>query len=104
VNSIFTYGAAWPSDYPANPIYSDSSANNAQQMAAFSSRGPTDDNRIKPDVVAPGTWILSAYSDLYQQGYDGSTNPRTTRINTTVGVSHTINTTSTWAAPPCPTR
>jgi subtilisin family serine protease len=76
VNSIFTYGSAWPSDYPANPINSDSSGNNAQQMAAFSSRGPTDDNRIKPDVVAPGTWILSAYSDLYQQGYDGSTNPQ----------------------------
>ncbi|HXF86427.1 MAG TPA: S8 family serine peptidase [Anaerolineales bacterium] len=76
VNNIFTYGSAWPSDYPANPINSDPSAGNAQQMAAFSSRGPTDDNRIKPDVVAPGTWILSNYSDLYQQGYDGSTNPR----------------------------
>jgi hypothetical protein len=45
-------------------------------MAAFSSRGPTDDTRIKPDVVAPGSWILSGYSDLYQQGYDASTNPR----------------------------
>ncbi len=75
-NSIFTYGAAWPADYPANPIKDDPSAGNAQQMAAFSSRGPTDDNRIKPDVVAPGTWILSGYSDLYQQGYDGSPNPR----------------------------
>ena len=29
-------------------------------MAAFSSRGPTDDNRLKPDIVAPGTFILSA--------------------------------------------
>ena len=45
-------------------------------MAAFSSRGPTDDLRIKPDVVAPGTWILSTYSDMYQQGYDGSVNPQ----------------------------
>jgi len=76
VNSIFTWGAAWPSDYPANPIYSDVSANSAEQMAAFSSRGPTDDGRIKPDVVAPGSWILSAYSDMYQQGYDSSPNPR----------------------------
>jgi hypothetical protein len=40
-------------------------------MASWSSRGPTDDGRIKPDVVAPGTWILSGYSDLYQQGYEG---------------------------------
>lgn len=76
VNSIFTWGAAWPSDYPANPIKDDVSANNADQMAAFSSRGPTDDSRIKPDVVAPGSWILSTYSDLYQQGYDASANPQ----------------------------
>jgi hypothetical protein len=45
-------------------------------MAAFSSRGPTDDGRYKPDVVAPGTWILSGYSGLYQQGYDASANPK----------------------------
>ena len=76
VNSIFTWGSAWPADYPANPIKDDVSANSASQMAAFSSRGPTDDARIKPDVVAPGSWILSAYSDLYQQGYDTSPNPR----------------------------
>jgi serine protease AprX len=75
-NTIFTYGSAWPEDYPAAPISTDPSAGNAQQMAAFSSRGPTDDGRIKPDVVAPGTWILSGYSDLYQNGYDAGTNPR----------------------------
>jgi len=27
-------------------------------------------------VVAPGTWILSGYSDLYQFGYDGAPNPQ----------------------------
>ena len=75
-NDIFTWGAAWPTDFPANPLFSDQSAGNAEQMAAFSSRGPTDDGRIKPDVVAPGTWVLSGYSDLYQQGYDPSANPR----------------------------
>ena len=75
-NIIATYGASWPRDYPANPIKDDPAAGNAQQMAAFSSRGPTDDGRIKPDVVAPGTWILSGYSDLYQQGYDASANPK----------------------------
>ncbi|GAB4435943.1 MAG: hypothetical protein OHK0015_27300 [Chloroflexi bacterium OHK40] len=63
--------------FTANPIADDLSAGNSEQMAAFSSRGPTDDGRIKPDVVAPGTWVLSWYSDLYQQGYDGSTNPQT---------------------------
>jgi len=44
-------------------------------MAAFSSRGPTDDGRVKPDVVAPGTWILSTYSHQYREGYDAGTNP-----------------------------
>ncbi|NJP06479.1 MAG: S8 family serine peptidase [Chloroflexaceae bacterium] len=34
-------------------------ADNPDEMASFSSRGPTADNRIKPDVVAPGTYILS---------------------------------------------
>jgi len=31
-------------------------------MADFSSRGPCADGRIKPDLVAPGTWIASAAS------------------------------------------
>lgn len=31
-------------------------------MADFSSRGPAEDGRIKPDVTAPGTWIASLQS------------------------------------------
>ena len=31
-------------------------------LASFSSRGPTNDGRIKPDIVAPGTTITSALS------------------------------------------
>ncbi len=31
-------------------------------MADFSSRGPCEDGRIKPDVVAPGSWIASLRS------------------------------------------
>ena len=38
--------------------------------------GPTDDGRIKPDVVAPGTWTLSGYSNMFQQQYDGAPNPQ----------------------------
>lgn len=37
-------------------------------MAAFSSRGPTDDGRIKPDVVAPGTNVLSVRSQAIPAG------------------------------------
>ncbi|RLI45495.1 hypothetical protein DRO69_05220 [Candidatus Bathyarchaeota archaeon] len=29
-------------------------------IATFSSRGPTNDNRIKPDVLAPGVNIIAA--------------------------------------------
>jgi hypothetical protein len=62
--------------FTTNPIADDPTAGNANQMAAFSSRGPTDDGRIKPDVVAPGTWILSTYSGQHQQGYGDPTNPQ----------------------------
>ena len=65
-----------PPTNPANPVAADSSAGNAEQLAAFSSRGPTDDGRIKPDVVAPGTWVLSGYSSEYQEGYSGTVNPQ----------------------------
>jgi len=53
------WGNCWPTDYPANPIKSDLISNHGGGMAAFSSRGPTDDGRTKPDIVAPGTNILS---------------------------------------------
>jgi len=33
-----------------------------EAIAAFSSRGPSEDGRIKPDLVAPGTWIASLRS------------------------------------------
>ncbi|MFA5076969.1 MAG: S8 family serine peptidase, partial [Candidatus Micrarchaeia archaeon] len=33
-------------------------------IASFSSRGATDDGRIKPDLVAPGMYILSTLSSL----------------------------------------
>jgi subtilisin family serine protease len=37
---------------------------NIRGMASFSSRGPTADGRVKPDIVAPGTWIASTRSSL----------------------------------------
>lgn len=39
-------------------------SDNPAGMACFSSRGPTDDGRIKPDVVAPGTNVLSMRSSV----------------------------------------
>jgi len=43
----------------SDPLYSDPTTDNPNGMAAFSSRGPCDDGRMKPDVVAPGTFIAS---------------------------------------------
>ncbi len=40
------------------PIYGDGQ----EVMADFSSRGPCEDGRIKPDITAPGTWIASLRS------------------------------------------
>jgi len=40
-----------------------------ETMADFSSRGPCEDGRIKPDVVAPGTWIASLRSVYANDDY-----------------------------------
>jgi len=59
-NMTWTWGSAF--GYPASPVSGDKIADNPQGMAAFSSRGPADDGRLKPEVTAPGTMILSTKS------------------------------------------
>jgi hypothetical protein len=76
VNFLGTWGQRYGNSFTAEPLYSDLTAGNSSQMASWSSRGPVDDGRIKPDLVAPGTWILSAYSSLYQEGYGDPVNPQ----------------------------
>lgn len=62
--STYTWGGAWPSAYSAAPIKGDkiSGTTTPQGLAAFSARGPTADGRLKPDIVAPGTDIISVRS------------------------------------------
>ncbi len=57
-----TWGQAWPGSFPAPPLRDDLVADNVDHIAAFSGRGPTRDGRIKPDVIAPGTNIVSTRS------------------------------------------
>jgi hypothetical protein len=47
-----------------------SAADNADDIAVFSSRGPTDDNRVKPDLMAPGTHVQGPASP--DPGYNGT--------------------------------
>jgi len=69
--SSFTWGSgSWLPRYPVDPIKTDYISYSAtlspyrQGMAGFSSRGPTEDARIKPDVVAPGTDVISTRSSI----------------------------------------
>ena len=56
---------ACENDRPDFLIYADGS----DAMADFSSRGPCEDGRIKPDVVAPGTWVSSLQSESATDQY-----------------------------------
>ncbi len=66
-----TWGSNWT--FPINPLKDDPISNNINGMAAWSSRGPTtgSDNRIKPDIVAPGINILSTRSHMPDAAYAG---------------------------------
>lgn len=50
--------------WPVEPLYSSHPSDNINGLAMFSSRGPTMDGRIKPDLVAPGSNILSLRSQV----------------------------------------
>jgi subtilisin family serine protease len=58
------YGQWWPKDYPVAPFRDAPMADDPDQVVPFSSRGPTRDGRIKPEVIAPGTFVLSTRSSM----------------------------------------
>ncbi|EON70083.1 hypothetical protein W97_09349 [Coniosporium apollinis CBS 100218] len=66
----YTWGDLHRVKFPSSPIKNDHMANDPDGMAAFSSRGPTRNGRYKPDVVAPGTAILSARSSVVDHSDD----------------------------------
>jgi serine protease AprX len=89
-----TWGQGWPGSFPLPPIANENISGDPECLAAFSSRGPCDDRRIKPDLVAPGTEIISAKSSLApasnfwgivssnpQYAYDGGTSMATPLVS-----------------------
>jgi len=65
--SSYSWWEKWSGDYPVYPFTNDlisTAFDTYQGMAAFSSRGPCFDGRIKPDIVAPGTDIISCRSSM----------------------------------------
>jgi subtilisin-like proprotein convertase family protein len=53
----------------------DSGANHANDIIDFSSRGPTNDQRLKPDLVAPGTHMVGARPTHSGYSVNGVCNP-----------------------------
>ena len=51
------------------PVALNADAFDVNRLASFSSRGPTVDGRIKPDVLAPGEKIQSSYSTKRNDDY-----------------------------------
>lgn len=66
--SHLEWGQAWPQSFPNGPIAGQNISGDPEALAAFSSRGPSDDERIKPDLVAPGTNIASTKSSIAPLG------------------------------------
>ncbi len=58
------YGECWPDNFPVAPLAYDRVSDNPWGMVAFSGRGPTLSGRLKPDIAAPGTNIVSARSEI----------------------------------------
>ncbi|MEM9275230.1 MAG: S8 family serine peptidase, partial [Cyanobacteria bacterium P01_F01_bin.143] len=57
-----TYGIKKPYNFPYPPFHDDNMVDYIDDIAAFSNRGPCEDGRRKPDLVAPGTFVLSTRS------------------------------------------
>ena len=63
-NRIISVGAYTSCNYidHKNSSLYDRSYQTVDQLATFSSHGPTADGRMKPDIAAPGTMIVSSYN------------------------------------------
>ncbi len=84
-----THRTRWPLNFPSPPISAELISGNPDCMAGFSSRGPCDDERIKPDLVAPGTCVTAARSSLAPD----------TSFEAVVGTGYAVMSGTSMAAP-----
>lgn len=75
----------------------DDGATTVDTMAPDSSRGPTGDNRFKPDVVAPGRWIDST-SNTSNSGYLFGWNGTSMAAPHVAGLAATLKLRYNWPA------
>ncbi len=64
------YNTGWSHTALAEPFESDLMTDNEDDIAAFSGRGPSRKDRIKPDVIAPGTFVLAPKSGVIDANLD----------------------------------
>ncbi|MCL6648838.1 MAG: S8 family serine peptidase [Chloroflexi bacterium] len=83
INSL--WGQLDDTFFTKNPIKDDPYANNPRGIAAFSSRGPANDGRILPQLVAPGTAIVSARTRDYVFSDTVTANPGPWTLTVTSG-------------------
>lgn len=58
-----TYGTGWPDRFTDPPFVSKTMVESIEHIAPFSGRGPcAPQSRRKPDILAPGTFVLSTRS------------------------------------------
>ena len=69
-NSMISVGA-YTSRTSWTSLYGEYNNTNydVNDIAPFSSKGPTPDNRIKPDITAPGAWIVSSVNSYDPTNY-----------------------------------
>ncbi len=75
--NVITVGASdnvQPFGGPDGSGIADSAASSANDMTFFSSRGPCEDGRHKPDLVAPGTHVSGGVAQAPAPGPDGTAN------------------------------
>jgi hypothetical protein len=69
-NALRDFAAANPGATAAIPVAARQFPNTADALAAFSSRGPSGFDYIKPDITGPGVDILAAFAGAAPTGFE----------------------------------